>query len=49
MELNKFIGTKIKSFRESRSMTQDELAELLDTTRQSISRYENGEAGPQQH
>lgn len=43
MELNKFIGMKIKSFRESRSMTQDELAELLKTTRQSISRYENGE------
>ena len=43
MELNKFIGTKIKKFRESRNMTQDELAELLDTTRQSISRYENGE------
>ena len=43
MELNKFIGMKIKSFRESRSMTQDELAELLSTTRQSISRYENGE------
>nr|WP_319217968.1 XRE family transcriptional regulator [uncultured Trichococcus sp.] len=43
MELNKFIGMKIKSFRESRSMTQDELAELLNTTRQSISRYENGE------
>lgn len=43
MELNKFIGMKIKKFRESRNMTQDELAELLDTTRQSISRYENGE------
>ena len=43
MELNKFIGMKIKSFRESRNMTQDELAELLNTTRQSISRYENGE------
>lgn len=43
MELNKFIGMKIKSFRESRSMTRDELAELLNTTRQSISRYENGE------
>ena len=25
MELNKFIGTKIKKFRESRNMTQDEL------------------------
>ena len=43
MELNKFIGGRIKHFRESRSMTQDELAEMLKTTRQSISRYENGE------
>ena len=43
MDLNKFIGSKIKSFRESRDMTQDDLADLLNTTRQSISRYENGE------
>ncbi|CZR03679.1 LexA family protein [Trichococcus collinsii] len=43
MELNKFIGGRIKHFRESRNMTQDELAEMLRTTRQSISRYENGE------
>ncbi len=43
MELSKFIGSKIKYYRELRNMTQDELAEQLKTTRQSISRYENGE------
>lgn len=43
MELNKFIGNKIKEFRESRDMTQDELAEYLKTTRQSVSRYEKGD------
>lgn len=43
MELSKFIGNKIRYYRELRNMTQDELAERLGTTRQSISRYENGE------
>lgn len=43
MELSKYIGSRIRYFRESRSMTQDELAERLGTTRQSISRYETGE------
>lgn len=43
MELSKFIGNKIRYYRELRNMTQDELAEQLKTTRQSISRYENGE------
>lgn len=43
MELSKFIGNKIRYYRELRNMTQDELAERLGTTRQSVSRYENGE------
>lgn len=43
MELNKYIGMQIKHFREAKGWTQDELAEKLGTTRQSISRYENGE------
>ncbi|MGM0260451.1 helix-turn-helix domain-containing protein [Enterococcus sp. AZ102] len=43
MELSKFIGGKIKQYRETKNITQDELAEFLGTTRQSISRYENGE------
>lgn len=43
VELSKYIGGKIKQFRETRGLTQDDLADFLGTTRQSISRYETGE------
>lgn len=43
MELNKFVGNQIKKLREKHSMTQDQLAEKLKTTRQTISRYETGD------
>lgn len=43
MDLSKYVGSKIKYYREIKNLTQDELAEILSTTRQSISRYENGE------
>lgn len=43
MELSIHIGNKIKEFRQRNNYTQSYLAELLGTTRQSISRYENGE------
>lgn len=43
MELNKYVGNKIKQLRISRSITQDSLADKLGTTRQTISRYENGD------
>lgn len=43
MDLKRYIGDKIKTFRLAQGMTQDDLAEKLDTTKQSISRYENGE------
>lgn len=43
MELSKYIGSKIRYYRELKNLTQDELAEQLGTTRQSISRYETGE------
>lgn len=42
MDTNKFVGSKIKEFREARGWTQDQLAEKLNTTRQTISRYESG-------
>lgn len=42
MDTNKFVGSKIKEFRESRGWTQDQLADKLNTTRQTISRYESG-------
>ncbi len=43
MDLNVYIGNQIKTLRESRGMTQDQLADKLNTTRQTISRYENGD------
>ena len=43
MDLKKYIGTQIKTFRKSAGFTQDELAKRLNTTKQTISRYEKGE------
>lgn len=43
MELSIYIGNKIKYYREQMGMTQEDLAKKLKTTRQSISRYENGD------
>ena len=36
------IGNRIKSLRESKGITQTELAELIGTTKQNIYKYENG-------
>lgn len=41
MDINNYVGTKIKNFRESCDWTQDQLAEKLNTSRQTISRYES--------
>lgn len=43
MDLRKSIGQKIKHHRKSRGMNQEDLADMLGTTKQTISRYENGE------
>ncbi|RHW49697.1 transcriptional regulator [Bombilactobacillus bombi] len=43
MELNRFVGNRIRQLREKHSMTQDQLANKLNTTRQTISRYETGD------
>ena len=40
MKLN--IGNNIRTLRRSKDMTQDELAEKLGVTFQTISRWENG-------
>ena len=48
MELKKYIGEKIKLYRTSRGMNQERLAELLDTTKQTVSRYEKGQRGTDQ-
>lgn len=43
MDLKKHIGERIKLYRESQGMSQDDLATLLETTKQSVSRYERGD------
>ena len=43
MELKNYIGEKIKYLRKSAKMTQNDLAKILGTTKQTISRYEKGE------
>lgn len=43
MDLKKYIGNQIKTFRKSAGFTQDELAKKLNTTKQTISRYEKGD------
>lgn len=42
MDLHHFIGQKIKEFRKNSGLTQTELAQHLQTTKQTVSRYENG-------
>lgn len=41
--ITKYVGNKIKYFRESKNITQQELAEAMNTSQQSIARYESGE------
>ncbi len=41
-EIPKYVGEKIKFFRTNNNITQQELAEYLKTTSQTVSRYENG-------
>lgn len=41
-EIREYVGEKIKSFRCGKNITQKELAEYLNTTSQTVSRYENG-------
>ena len=42
MELKEYIGNQIKYYRKLNKMNQEELASKLNTTKQSISRYEKG-------
>lgn len=43
MDINKYVGNKIREFRQRKNITQEELAEYLNTTGQTISRYEIGD------
>lgn len=47
-DLRKYAGNVIKKLREHKNITQDELAEELNITRQAVSRYENGDRGVNQ-
>ncbi len=40
------IGETIKTLREEAQLSQDDLAKLIDTSQQSISRWENNVAEP---
>jgi SOS-response transcriptional repressor LexA len=48
MDLEMFIGNKIKYYRKERNMTQDRLAEKLGLGKGTISNYESGYRTPQQ-
>lgn len=39
----KAIPERLRAYRESRNLTQKELAKMLNTTQQAYSRYETGE------
>lgn len=41
-DISKYIGNKIKYYRTRKNITQQELADYLGTTSQTISRYESG-------
>ena len=40
------VNTSIKDLRKKKNMTQDELAEKLNVTRQAVSNWENGKTQP---
>lgn len=42
MELSKYIGQKIRGFREQRGLSVEQLADKLDITRATVTRYELG-------
>lgn len=43
MDINKYVADKIKYFRVQKNLSQEEVAEELETSAVNISRYENGE------
>lgn len=42
MNVSKYVGEQIKHYRTQKNITQQELGEYLNTTSQTISRYESG-------
>lgn len=45
MEIKNYVGSRIKFYRIISGMSQGDLADALNTTGQSVSRYENGIRG----
>lgn len=45
-QMAKYTGVQIKRLREERNWSQNELAKKLNTTKTSISNYENGKRTP---
>lgn len=43
MEINKYIGERIRNYRQSKNITQEELADFLNVSTQAVSRYELGD------
>ena len=43
MDINKYIGEKIRTLRQFKNITQEELAEFLKVSTQAVSRYELGD------
>lgn len=43
MEINKYCANKLKSLRERKNITQQELAEALHINQQQVARYENNQ------
>lgn len=40
------VGSKIRSAREEASLTQEDLAEIIDITRQQLAKYEKNKVSP---
>lgn len=43
MDINKYVGGKIREYRKNKKMNQKELGKLLDVNQNTVSGYENGE------
>jgi len=49
MNDDKCFGKRLKELREGRGLTQEQLGELFNLSKQSISTYEKGNSKPKQH
>lgn len=42
LEINKYVGAQIRKWREAKNYTQDDIAAILEVSKQTVSRYETG-------